>query len=61
MCIYISTNIHMEDEHFLNLFKGKRIKLSLRTSYFGVVQRINANKTLVLTDGEICIYFCCCL
>lgn len=51
----------MENEHFLNLFKGKCIKLSLRTSYFGVVQRINANKTLVLADGEICIYFCCCL
>lgn len=62
MCIYTSTNVHMEDDHFLNWFKGKRVKLSLRTSSFvGVVQRINANKTLVLADGEIWIYFCCCL
>lgn len=46
--------MNMEDEHFRNLFKGKLIKLSLRTSsYFGVVQRINANKTLVLSDSEI--------
>lgn len=45
--------MHMEDDHFLNLFRGKRIKLSLRTaSYIGVVQRINANKTLVLADGD---------
>lgn len=45
--------MHREVDHFLNLFKGKRIKLSLRTaSYFGVVQRINANKTLVLADGD---------
>lgn len=61
MCIYMSTNIHMEDDHFLDLFKGKRIKLSLRTSYFGVVQRIDANKALVLADGGICTDFCCCL
>lgn len=48
----------MEDNYFLNLFKGKLVKLTIRklplsTSYFGVVHRINANKTLVLADGEI--------
>lgn len=42
----------LEDVEFLNFFKGKRIKLTLKTSsYLGVVQRINPNKTLVLTDG----------
>ncbi|XP_011615048.1 piRNA biogenesis protein EXD1 [Takifugu rubripes] len=51
--------MHMEDDHFLNLFKGKRIKLSLRTaSYIGVVQRINANKTLVLADVVYCSNGC---
>ncbi|KAE8289820.1 piRNA biogenesis protein EXD1 [Larimichthys crocea] len=41
----------LEDVEFLNFFKGKRIKLTLKTSsYLGVVQRINPNKTLVLTD-----------
>lgn len=44
----------MENDHFLNRFKGKRIKLSLKTScYFGVVQRINANRTIALADGDI--------
>ncbi|XP_061599282.1 piRNA biogenesis protein EXD1 [Cololabis saira] len=41
----------VEDVEFLNILKGKRIKLSLKTSsYFGVVHRINPNKTLVLAD-----------
>lgn len=45
--------MNIEDEHFLNLFKGKRVKLSLRTcSYLGVVHRVNADKSLVLEDGE---------
>uniref|UniRef100_A0A3Q3W0K2 3'-5' exonuclease domain-containing protein n=1 Tax=Mola mola TaxID=94237 RepID=A0A3Q3W0K2_MOLML len=43
----------VEDIQFLNVFKGKRIKLTLRTSsYLGVVQRINPNRTLVLADGR---------
>lgn len=42
----------VEDVQFLNAFKGKRIKLTLKSSsYFGVVQRINPNKTLVLAEG----------
>ncbi|KAM3594077.1 uncharacterized protein V6R79_001849 [Siganus canaliculatus] len=41
----------LEDVLFLNLFKGRRVKLTLKiSSYHGVVQRINANKTLVLED-----------
>lgn len=41
-----------EDVQLLNVFKGKRIKLTLKTSsYLGVVQRINPNKSLVLVDG----------
>lgn len=44
----------VDDVQFMNTFKGKRIKLTLQTSsYFGVVQRINPNKTLVLADGRI--------
>ncbi|XP_073340195.1 piRNA biogenesis protein EXD1 [Pagrus major] len=44
-----------EDVHFLNIFKGKRIKLTLKTSsYLGVVQRINSNKTLILVDVVSC-------
>ncbi|XP_076605202.1 piRNA biogenesis protein EXD1 [Chaetodon auriga] len=39
----------LEDVKFLNVLKGKRIKLTLKTSsYHGVLERINANKTLVL-------------
>ncbi|XP_070834662.1 piRNA biogenesis protein EXD1 [Chaetodon trifascialis] len=39
----------LEDVEFLNVLKGKRIKLTLKTSsYHGVLERINANKTLVL-------------
>lgn len=42
-----------EDVQFLNVFRGKRIKLTLKSSsYLGVVQRINLNKTLVLVDGQ---------
>ncbi|XP_042357423.1 piRNA biogenesis protein EXD1 [Plectropomus leopardus] len=41
----------LDDVQFLNILKGKRIKLTLKTScYLGVVQRINPNKTLVLVD-----------
>ncbi|KAM9341268.1 piRNA biogenesis protein EXD1 [Symphorus nematophorus] len=41
----------VEDVQFLNVLKGKRIKLTLKTSsYLGVVQRINPNKTLILAD-----------
>ncbi|XP_054470387.1 piRNA biogenesis protein EXD1 [Anoplopoma fimbria] len=41
----------VDDVQFLNILKGKRIKLTLKTSsYFGVVQRINLNKTLILAD-----------
>ncbi|XP_034530389.1 piRNA biogenesis protein EXD1 [Notolabrus celidotus] len=40
-----------EDVEFLNTLKGKRVKLTLKTSsYIGVVQRINSNKTLILAD-----------
>lgn len=43
----------VEDDQFLNMFKGKRVKLTLKTSsYLGVIQRINTNKTLVLANGE---------
>ncbi|KAG7237269.1 hypothetical protein INR49_032602, partial [Caranx melampygus] len=41
----------VDDIHFMNILRGKRIKLTLKTSsYIGVVQRINYNKTLILTD-----------
>lgn len=41
----------VEDVEFLNILKGKRVKVTLKTSaYLGVVQRINANKTLILAD-----------
>ncbi|XP_008287985.1 piRNA biogenesis protein EXD1 [Stegastes partitus] len=41
----------VDDLQFMSVLKGKRIKLTLKTaSYFGVVQRINPNKTLVLAD-----------
>ncbi|XP_034713435.1 piRNA biogenesis protein EXD1 isoform X2 [Etheostoma cragini] len=41
----------LNDVQFLNTLKGKRVKLTLKTSsYLGVVQRINPNKTLILTD-----------
>ncbi|XP_043999477.1 piRNA biogenesis protein EXD1 [Gambusia affinis] len=41
----------LDDAQFISFLKGKRIKLTLKTSsYFGVVVRINSNKTLVLTD-----------
>ncbi|XP_015249571.1 PREDICTED: exonuclease 3'-5' domain-containing protein 1 [Cyprinodon variegatus] len=40
-----------EDVQFMALLKGKRIKLTLKNaSYFGIVQGINSNKTLVLAD-----------
>ncbi|KAM9708722.1 piRNA biogenesis protein EXD1 [Menidia menidia] len=40
-----------DDAQFMSILKGKRIKLTLKnSSYFGVVQRINPNKTLVLAD-----------
>ncbi|KAM7402919.1 hypothetical protein PAMA_003711 [Pampus argenteus] len=39
------------DVQFLNSLRGKRIKVSVkRSSYLGVLQRINSDKTLVLTD-----------
>ncbi|KAF1374959.1 hypothetical protein PFLUV_G00234440 [Perca fluviatilis] len=41
----------VDDVQFLNTLKGKRIKLTLKTSsYLGVVQRITSNKTLILAD-----------
>ncbi|XP_034381224.1 piRNA biogenesis protein EXD1 [Cyclopterus lumpus] len=41
----------VDEVQFLNILKGKRVKLTLKTSsYFGVIQRINLNKTLILTD-----------
>ncbi|XP_069008950.1 piRNA biogenesis protein EXD1 [Embiotoca jacksoni] len=41
----------VDDVQFMAVLKGKRIKLTLRSSsYFGIVQRINNNKTLVLAD-----------
>ncbi|XP_070776042.1 piRNA biogenesis protein EXD1 [Enoplosus armatus] len=41
----------VDDIQLLNVLKGKRIKLTLKTSsYLGVVQRINPNKTLILAD-----------
>ncbi|XP_041668113.1 piRNA biogenesis protein EXD1 [Cheilinus undulatus] len=41
----------VDEIQFLNILKGKRVKLTLKTSsYLGVVQRINPNKTLVLAD-----------
>ncbi|XP_030247684.1 piRNA biogenesis protein EXD1 [Sparus aurata] len=48
-----------EDVQLLNVFKGKRIKLTLKTSsYLGVVQRINPNKSLVLVDVVSCSNGC---
>ncbi|XP_020485784.2 piRNA biogenesis protein EXD1 [Labrus bergylta] len=41
----------VDDVQFLSILKGKRVKLTLKTSsYLGVVQRINPNKTLILAD-----------
>uniref|UniRef100_A0A4W5QPB8 Exonuclease 3'-5' domain containing 1 n=1 Tax=Hucho hucho TaxID=62062 RepID=A0A4W5QPB8_9TELE len=41
----------MDDFQFMDSFKRKRIKLTLRTATFlGIVQRINANKTVILED-----------
>ncbi|KAI9516060.1 hypothetical protein NQZ68_020588 [Dissostichus eleginoides] len=41
----------IDDTKLLNILKGKRVKLTLRnSSYLGIVQRINANKTLILAD-----------
>uniref|UniRef100_A0A3B5QHB2 Exonuclease 3'-5' domain containing 1 n=1 Tax=Xiphophorus maculatus TaxID=8083 RepID=A0A3B5QHB2_XIPMA len=41
----------LDDAQFISFLKGKRVKLTLKTSsYFGVVVRINSNKTLVLAD-----------
>ncbi|XP_029937604.1 piRNA biogenesis protein EXD1 isoform X2 [Myripristis murdjan] len=41
----------MDDLQFLDIFRGKLIKLTLKTSsYVGVVQRINSNKTVLLAD-----------
>ncbi|XP_061699702.1 piRNA biogenesis protein EXD1 isoform X2 [Syngnathoides biaculeatus] len=40
-----------DDTLFMNLFQGKRVKLTLKTSsYLGVLHRINSNKTLILTN-----------
>ncbi|XP_061552483.1 piRNA biogenesis protein EXD1 isoform X2 [Phycodurus eques] len=40
-----------DDTLFMNIFQGKRVKLTLKTSsYLGVVHRINSNKTLILTN-----------
>ncbi|KAJ7989114.1 hypothetical protein DPEC_G00316170 [Dallia pectoralis] len=41
----------MDDFQFMDTFKRKHIKLTLKTATFlGVVQRINANKTVILED-----------
>ncbi|XP_072518298.1 piRNA biogenesis protein EXD1 [Salminus brasiliensis] len=41
----------LDDYHFLDSFKRKRIKLTTKHSAFiGVVQRINLNKTIILED-----------
>lgn len=41
-----------EAASFTTRLKGKRVKLTLKNSTFvGVVQRVNADKTLVLADG----------
>ncbi|KAM9842962.1 piRNA biogenesis protein EXD1 [Aulostomus maculatus] len=42
----------VDDLEFMNILRGKRIKLTLKTSsYLGVLQRVNPNKSLVLVDG----------
>ena len=42
----------VEELEFVDILKKKRVKLTLKTaSYFGVVQRINSNKSVTLTDG----------
>lgn len=44
------------NDRLMTMFEGKCVKLTLKTSSFsGVVQRINPNKTLVLAEGEIII------
>ncbi|XP_023842332.1 piRNA biogenesis protein EXD1 isoform X1 [Salvelinus sp. IW2-2015] len=41
----------MDDFQFMDSFKRKRIKLTLKTATFlGIVQRINTNKTVILED-----------
>ncbi|XP_075964748.1 piRNA biogenesis protein EXD1 [Anarhichas minor] len=41
----------VDDVQFLSILRGKRVKLTLKaSSYLGVVQRINRNKTLILAD-----------
>ncbi|XP_041827084.1 piRNA biogenesis protein EXD1 [Melanotaenia boesemani] len=41
----------VDDVLFMSILKGQRIKLTLKTSsYSGVVQRVNPNKTLILAD-----------
>ncbi|KAK2891696.1 piRNA biogenesis protein EXD1 [Channa argus] len=49
----------VDDIHFMNIFIGKRIKVTLRSSsYIGVVKRINPNRTLVLADVVSGSYGC---
>ncbi|KAJ8290436.1 hypothetical protein GJAV_G00012860 [Gymnothorax javanicus] len=44
-------DLAMDDYHFLDSFKNKRIHLTLRTAtYAGTVQRINLNKSVLLGD-----------
>ncbi|XP_028994094.1 piRNA biogenesis protein EXD1 isoform X2 [Betta splendens] len=44
-----------DDVQFMSVFRSRRIKLTLQTSsYFGVVQRINRNRTVVLADVVCC-------
>ncbi|KAG7274315.1 hypothetical protein CRUP_024010 [Coryphaenoides rupestris] len=41
----------MSADDFVGILKGKRVKLTLRSaSYFGVVERLNSDRTLTLTD-----------
>uniref|UniRef100_A0A3Q3L905 3'-5' exonuclease domain-containing protein n=1 Tax=Mastacembelus armatus TaxID=205130 RepID=A0A3Q3L905_9TELE len=44
----------VDDVKFMSILKGKRIKLTLKSSsFFGVVQRINHDKSLILTDEGV--------
>ncbi|KAM9354869.1 piRNA biogenesis protein EXD1 [Pholidichthys leucotaenia] len=41
----------MDSVEFMNILKGRRVKLTLKSSsFFGVVQRINQDKTVILAD-----------
>lgn len=53
-CRFSFYKLKMIDEaaSFTTLLKGKRVKLTLKNSTFvGLVQRVNTDRTLVLADG----------